>query len=51
MLQRSLAYLGAFLGGLALEREDDGVVAVDGDGHQREDRRVHAHVLKHLRAM
>ncbi len=40
------AAFGAEFAGMAAERVDDGLVAVHGNGRQREDAGVHTHVLK-----
>jgi hypothetical protein len=42
----SRAAFGAEFACMAAERVDDGLVAVHGDGSQREDAGVHAYVLK-----
>ncbi len=42
----SRAAFGAEFAGMAAERVDDSLVAVHGNGCQREDAGVHAHVLK-----
>ncbi len=41
-----MAAFGAEFAGMAAERVDDGLVAVHGNGRQREDAGVHTHVLK-----
>jgi hypothetical protein len=42
----SRAAFGAEFAGMAAEWVDDGLVAVHGNGRQREDAGVHTHVLK-----